>query len=191
MDYLYIPLGGNRKGKARTYLNLFLTMLLGGLWHGAGWNFIIWGVLHGLALVIHKFWMEKTGSRNKLHGFVSNVICTLLTFIFVSFTWVFFVNSSFLKAIEIISGIFSFKTGLQQPYFWSFIAIGFVSVATVIACVHSRNNDQKKLNMCRFDGFYCIKDLKRFWNLVLFFVFCGVTIGLFFTESSPFIYGAF
>lgn len=54
-DYLYISLGGNRKGKIRTYINLILTMLLGGLWHGASWNFIIWGALHGVALVVHKF----------------------------------------------------------------------------------------------------------------------------------------
>ena len=54
-DYLYISLGGNRKGKIRTYLNLFLTMLLGGLWHGASWNFIVWGGLHGIALAVHKY----------------------------------------------------------------------------------------------------------------------------------------
>ena len=60
-DYLYISLGGNRKGKARTYINLCLTMLLGGLWHGASWNFVIWGGFHGIALASQKFW------RNLLH----------------------------------------------------------------------------------------------------------------------------
>src|SRR5205814_1229922 len=57
-DYLYIPLGGNRKGKLRTYVNLLVTMLLGGLWHGASWNFIFWGFLHGAALAIEKFLKE-------------------------------------------------------------------------------------------------------------------------------------
>ena len=58
-DYLYIPLGGSRKGQKRTYLNLIITMLLGGLWHGASWNFILWGSLHGLALAAHKLWRHK------------------------------------------------------------------------------------------------------------------------------------
>src|SRR5262249_54545146 len=55
-DYLYIPLGGNRNGVGRTYLNLLLTMLLGGLWHGANWNFVLWGALHGCALAAHRFY---------------------------------------------------------------------------------------------------------------------------------------
>ncbi len=60
-DYLYIPLGGNRKGAARTYVNLMLTMLLGGLWHGASWNFVLWGGLHGGALAAHKFYRTRVG----------------------------------------------------------------------------------------------------------------------------------
>ncbi|MGJ0364316.1 MBOAT family O-acyltransferase, partial [Aliarcobacter cryaerophilus] len=57
-DYIYIPLGGNRKGEFRTYTNLLATFLIGGLWHGAGWTFIIWGALHGIALAIHRFWQS-------------------------------------------------------------------------------------------------------------------------------------
>ena len=56
-DYLYIPLGGNRKGTPRMYINIMLTMLIGGLWHGASWNFVFWGGLHGVSLAIHKAWM--------------------------------------------------------------------------------------------------------------------------------------
>ena len=90
-DYLYISLGGNRKGKIRTYINLMLTMLLGGLWHGANWNFILWGALHGLALVVHKIWMKirhkQKGQTNK--GIV-RIWCTIVTFHFAAFCWIFF-----------------------------------------------------------------------------------------------------
>ena len=69
-DYLYISLGGNRKGKIRQYANLIITMFLGGLWHGASWNFVFWGMLHGVALAAHKFWMGITGRKKgeRSHG---------------------------------------------------------------------------------------------------------------------------
>ncbi len=90
-DYLYIPLGGNRKGKIRTYINLFLTMLLGGLWHGAHIRFLIWGGLQGLALALHKFWMKifPSGNQRKDSKFI--LMCSgILTFNFVAFCWIFF-----------------------------------------------------------------------------------------------------
>lgn len=62
-DYLYISLGGNRHGKFRQYLNLIITMFLGGLWHGASWNFVLWGTFHGVALALHKAWMSIAGRK--------------------------------------------------------------------------------------------------------------------------------
>ncbi len=88
-DYLYISLGGNRKGKIRTYINLMLTMVLGGLWHGASLRFIIWGALHGIGLVIHKIWSSIFGRKLKL-GWPGKIVAILLTFNFVSFCWIFF-----------------------------------------------------------------------------------------------------
>ncbi|MBW6500917.1 MAG: MBOAT family protein [Bacteroidales bacterium] len=88
-DYLYIPLGGNRKGKVRTGFNLMITMLLGGLWHGAALRFVIWGGLHGIGLIINKLWNFLFGSRivrNKL----TRALMVFLTFQFVSFCWIFF-----------------------------------------------------------------------------------------------------
>jgi D-alanyl-lipoteichoic acid acyltransferase DltB (MBOAT superfamily) len=95
-DYLYIPLGGNRKGKIRTYMNIMITMLLGGLWHGANMRFVIWGGLHGLGLVIHKLWMktnlslskyyQMNSSKNILYRFIS----IFTTFHLVTFAWIFF-----------------------------------------------------------------------------------------------------
>ena len=87
-DYLYIPLGGNRKGKFRTYVNLLTTMLLGGLWHGAHLRFFIWGGLHGIGLVIEKWWLTIFPSPHK-YGY-RNLITQLITFQFVSFAWIFF-----------------------------------------------------------------------------------------------------
>jgi D-alanyl-lipoteichoic acid acyltransferase DltB (MBOAT superfamily) len=88
-DYLYISLGGNRKGRTRTYINLFITMLLGGLWHGANWNFIIWGGMHGIALAVHKFFYPKKKTSTSVSR-CRHCLSVLFTFHFVMFTWVFF-----------------------------------------------------------------------------------------------------
>ena len=96
-DYIYISLGGNRKGKVRQYFNLFVTMLLGGLWHGASLNFVAWGGMHGLSLAVHKFFRTTILRRNKdyrSHG-IRRFIAVLITFHFVCFTWIFFRHSSF------------------------------------------------------------------------------------------------
>lgn len=104
-DYLYISLGGNRKGKFRTYINLFITMLLGGLWHGAAFKFILWGGLHGLALGVHKLYATlRLGLLNKQNQFTS-IISLLITFHFVCFCWIFFRASSMENAMEVISQI--------------------------------------------------------------------------------------
>ncbi|MFO7851591.1 MAG: MBOAT family O-acyltransferase [Bacteroidota bacterium] len=88
-DYLYISMGGNRRGRFRTYVNLMITMLLGGLWHGAAWRFVIWGGLHGLGLVINKLWM-KIFPRQREPGRLKRFISVFITFNFVSFCWIFF-----------------------------------------------------------------------------------------------------
>ncbi len=88
-DYLYISLGGNRKGKLRTGINLIITMLLGGLWHGASMRFVIWGGLHGAGLVINKIWKYLLGDRMKAGRFLK-AIAVFITFQFVSFCWIFF-----------------------------------------------------------------------------------------------------
>ncbi len=92
-DYVYISLGGNRKGKARQYLNLLLTMLLGGLWHGASLNFVFWGALHGIALVLHKVWMAVTRGAEFVHTKLWNVLMVIVTFHFVIFAWMLFRNA--------------------------------------------------------------------------------------------------
>ncbi len=106
-DYLYIPLGGNRKGTIRRHANLLATMLLGGLWHGAGWTFVIWGGLHGIYLVVNHLWhtirrgLGLTGSA----GMTGTVVARGVTFLCVVIAWVFFRAASLPSAIVIIKGM--------------------------------------------------------------------------------------
>ncbi|NCO53921.1 MAG: MBOAT family protein [Bacteroidetes bacterium CG02_land_8_20_14_3_00_31_25] len=88
-DYLYITLGGNRKGKFRTYFNLMLTMVLGGLWHGANIRFIIWGTIHGVALALHKIWLSVFSSHKKQSA-ILRMLGVFVTFNLVCFAWLFF-----------------------------------------------------------------------------------------------------
>ena len=99
-DYIYIPLGGNRYGIFSIYSNLMITFLIGGIWHGAGWTFIFWGFLHGLALVIHRIW--KTLNLKIWHWFA-----WLLTFNFINISWVFFRAKEWDDAIKVLSSMFS------------------------------------------------------------------------------------
>lgn len=104
-DYLYISMGGNRKGKFRTNVNLFLTMLIGGFWHGANWNYIIWGGLHGIGLAINKLWTKLFGKIKFMPSIISNFIYALITFHFVCFCWIFFKASNLDLALQFINQI--------------------------------------------------------------------------------------
>ncbi len=129
-DYLYISLGGNRKGRIRTYINLFLTMLLGGLWHGASWNFVFWGAFHGMALAIHKCWRLLLGRQKgeTSHG-IKKVLGILITFHFVCFCWIFFRNHTFEASWTMINQIF---THFHPQLFMQLIE-GYKSVFVLIA----------------------------------------------------------
>ncbi|MGE5704367.1 MAG: MBOAT family O-acyltransferase [Clostridia bacterium] len=101
-DYLYIPLGGNRKGQFRRHLNLLITMVLGGLWHGASWTFVFWGFLHGTALVVNHFWRTL---GIKIHWLLARTI----TFLFVVVAWVFFRAENFHQALVVLKGMVNVK----------------------------------------------------------------------------------
>ena len=120
-DYLYIPLGGNRKGKIRTYVNLFVTFLLGGIWHGAGWTFVFWGALHGGALAVHRFWQQMGMKMPKIVGW-------FLTFGFVNIAWVFFRANTFADAMKVLKGMFlgAFVYPGGFPFAQALHAWGFV-----------------------------------------------------------------
>jgi alginate O-acetyltransferase complex protein AlgI len=122
-DYLYVPLGGNRKGPARRYLNLFLTMLLGGLWHGAAWTFVIWGALHGFFLMVNHLWNAKV-RRNAKPGVVARVLGWLLTFVCVMIAWVVFRAESMTAATAIYKGMLGMN-GMTQSIFSEFGSIPY------------------------------------------------------------------
>lgn len=115
-DYLYIPLGGNRKGPLRRYMNLLATMLLGGLWHGAGWPFVIWGALHGLYLTCNHAWQALAKRlRLSVEGPLPTMLSIFVTFIFVVIAWVFFRAKDFDSAWRVLAAMFSGST-LVLPF---------------------------------------------------------------------------
>ncbi|MGH2810663.1 MAG: MBOAT family O-acyltransferase, partial [Actinomycetota bacterium] len=114
-DYLYIPLGGNRKGTRRTALNILVTMLLGGLWHGASWTFVAWGGLHASFLIVERFSRSRgAASANPARDFVK----ILRTFALVTVAWVFFRAASFDQAFDYLRGVFSLRGLDHLPAQW-------------------------------------------------------------------------
>ena len=184
-DYLYIPLGGNRKGKVRTYINLMLVMLISGLWHGAGWTFIAWGALHGVASCVNRAFGEKLKA---LGSWVNGAF----TFIFVTLFWVVFRADSFPTAVKVWTGMFTVHTGINQPYTWSFFAIACLIVGTIVAWLHSKETGKKdRAGSLIIEGFYPVLDLSKLWNQVAFFTFIGLTFIMGYFGNTAFIYGAF
>ncbi|TGK44484.1 MBOAT family O-acyltransferase [Leptospira andrefontaineae] len=124
-DYLYIPLGGNRSGNLRTNINLFLTMLLGGLWHGANYTFIIWGAWHGILLGLERLLIGRFSFFNRIPKFVS----ALFVFHLVSIGWIFFRADSVVDAFGFISGLFNISGAkLRLPWGTNWIFISFLIV---------------------------------------------------------------
>lgn len=122
-DYIYIPLGGSRVSSFRTYNNLMITFILGGIWHGAGWTFIFWGFLHGLALVIHRAW--------KSLGFnIPNVFAWFITFNFINISWVFFRAKEWDDAIKVLLAMFSLEY-IVFPKELEFLGLEFVRYSNV------------------------------------------------------------
>ena len=132
-DYLYIPLGGNRKGEGRTYVNLALVMLLGGLWHGAAWTFVIWGGFHGLLLGL-----ERLGGKNSLYRRLPGPVRVGITFFLVTVSWVFFRAADLPSALTYLGTMFGLVRPAEtapllggliyQPYYLiTFLAAGIIT----------------------------------------------------------------
>jgi D-alanyl-lipoteichoic acid acyltransferase DltB (MBOAT superfamily) len=106
-DYIYIPLGGNRNGEFRTYSNLFTVFLVGGLWHGASWMFIVWGAMHGFAIVLHRAWQQMGQKMNTF-------LAWFITFNFINITWIFFRAKEWEDAKNVLFGMIGLK-GVMLP----------------------------------------------------------------------------
>lgn len=130
-DYLYIPLGGNRYGEYKRLRNLMLTMLIGGLWHGAGWTFIFWGGLHGLYLVINHSW-------RKLRIQLPNSLTWLLTFVSVVIAWVFFRSDTIFTALIVVRGMLGLNgVAVSELHFNGVMPLTNLSVNSVIIWIGS------------------------------------------------------
>lgn len=168
-DYIYIPLGGNRKGHYRTYFNLVATFVIGGIWHGAGWTFIIWGLMHGVAQVIQRLW-KKTGVV------LPRWVGWFITFMFINFSWVFFRATSWDDAMKVFRGMFSIgKIDLSMDLLGQVLMI----VAALAVAVLARNSMQMNR---RFRP-----NLKHAAFIAFLFVFSV----LYFNQVSEFLYFTF
>lgn len=181
-DYLYIPLGGNRKGVIRTYVNNFLTMLIGGLWHGAAWKFIFWGAMHGVGLAVHKAckpFLVKIPD-NALTIFLS----WLLTFIYVSLLWVFFRAASFTDSVLIIKNIFVGFDFRQFPQFFNTRMVWCIMMLVLIVMHFVPQRWADRLQ----DAFVSAP-----WIVKLLVFLCAVQLVIEFmtAEVQPFIYFQF
>jgi len=182
-DYLYIPLGGNRKGVVRTYINLMLTMLLGGLWHGASWNFVIWGGLHGAGLVLHKLWSSSRWAGRfaqqellrPLVTFSSHAVTIGLVF----GCWIFFRAQSLHAARQVLAGIVTWNhsgTRLISPQ--------ILMAITGCTLVHLfMSKDAKLHETLPFASLG--KRILVYSVLLILLVFFGIT------DGAPFIYFQF
>lgn len=160
-DYVYIPLGGSRKGKFRTYLNIFLTMLISGLWHGSTVNFIIWGGLHGLWQVIHRAVrdirtssssVKKAEDHNTLLLRVRHFVSIIFSFLIVNFLWIPFRAATLSDTWTIVSRIITFKPGISYYYVYTFIFAAILIVVQLFAVF--RNNGNNPLKPFPLDKLY-------------------------------------
>ena len=189
--YVYIPLGGSRKGNLRTYINTLAVFLISGIWHGANWTFILWGILHGVALVIYKAF------RNSIDK-MPRAVNWLVTFVFVNVTWVLFRADSVADAAEFLRRVFSFdfgpiSTGIyagferielayvlaQMPFSYytsSILLTGYFLVAMGLVLL-SHNAYEK---MCRFVPSFLKMAVASFIILWSVYSFSGVSTFLYF-----------
>lgn len=180
-EYVYYPLGGNRKGKARQYLNLFLTMAIGGLWHGASWTFVVWGCLQGFALIIHKLFMATTKQKSQSSGLWG----IMLTFSFICLSWIPFRATSFGKMIALFVGLCSFRGGISFISSWALIVMAVVLFAYIYVIMRNKK-DQTIIH-----AYYPLQDLRTLKGLTIFFALIAIILCFGYTGGSPFIYAAF
>jgi alginate O-acetyltransferase complex protein AlgI len=178
-DYLYIPLGGNRGSRLFTFRNLFLTMLIGGLWHGANWTFVVWGALHGLYLSAERWLRARfkgfTPGRATVLGFA------LLTFLLINVTWVFFRAKTFAGAGAVLTGMAGMSAKPDPLIAAGPMIIAMVIVSGIFGTHLAMRNTTLEAVMERTPSIA----LASLWTLLLFAVI--IEQG----EGSAFIYFAF
>ena len=181
-DYIYIPLGGNRKGKFRTYLNNFLTMLIGGLWHGASWKFVFWGAMHGGGLIVHKMcrpWLKEIPDTWHVKA-----ISWLLTMTVVTLLWVFFRADSFADAAAIVVNIF---TTFDLAYAAPFFEVRYVWCIMMVLMILTHALPTQWIEQMG-EGFV---GLPWLFKLVIFVLTVQLVLQFMSADVAPFIYNQF
>lgn len=171
-DYLYICLGGNRKGLFRTYINLFFVMLLGGLWHGASWTFVVWGAIHGCYLAVERFF--NFYPSKKITRFAGNLVTVHL----VLFAWIFFRSHDFFSAYSYFYGMFDFST--------LFI---FGTKFTVVKCLFMLSLFIFIEYNATYESFFILKNIKILLLFICVYLIIFMLFGNF--SETPFIYFQF
>ncbi len=194
-DYVYIPLGGNRISESRTLTNLMLTFLIGGIWHGAGWTFILWGALHGTAIVLYRLWKKFNLTLPRLFSWI-------ITINFINITWIFFRAKNIDEALRIIKGMFGFngitfpskleklvilkhigvKFGPLQNYSFSDYLIILAMIQAIIIVLLTKNSQELTYNF-RPTLTYTIASLALFTFPILSLIY--------FSSSTEFLYYQF
>lgn len=182
-EYLYIPLGGNRNGKVRMYINLFLTMLIGGLWHGASWKFVFWGGMHGAGLALHKA-VKPWLSRWFPDSHITNTISWLVTFHFVILLWVFFRATDFSTAVSLLNQI---VTAFDWAYVAPFVEVRKLWIILIIVGFSSHIVSDKMNKRLMFS----FVKLPYVVKLILFIIAVQLVIQFRSEDVQPFIYFQF
>jgi len=180
-DYLYVPLGGNRKGNLRTYANLMTTMLLGGLWHGASWTFVVWGGLHGLYLAAERWLKARLGHLEIWSGLGAKILLALLTYFLVNITWVFFRAQDFPTAWRMIDTMLTFDMSGEKVLVTENILLTALAISSMLAVHWFMRNRKLHEVAARTPGWV----LGLLWGAALFLI--TITQG----ASNAFIYFQF
>lgn len=177
-EYVYIPLGGSRKGVARTYINILLVMIVSGLWHGSTINFFIWGVLHGLGQMVHR--AVTSGKKKDATGNSVRIFSMILNFLFVSFLWIPFRVNTLSETMTIITRIFTFADGASYYYVYTFI---FAAALLIVQFIGAK----------RFDGNDPLRPLPldKMYGRIIFCVLLIATAMFAYFGNGAFIYAKF
>lgn len=183
-DYLYIPLGGNRKGKIRTYFNLLITMVVSGLWHGASWNFVIWGFAHGIASALHKAFSDFVKQRNlnidnRNWKKVVNILSLIFNNVFVILLWIIFRADNMDHAFSIFNSMFN-TSGIT--YISPYVVVYILIILLYHMWVRYKNDGEEE---------YVILDLNKFRNKVVICFVLLLILALMYVGQSAFIYAQF
>ena len=192
-DYLYIPLGGNRKGTLRKYVNIMIVFGVSGLWHGASWNFVVWGLVHGILLIFNdlkdRIFTFKESAIKQLRC-LRKGIAIIITFILADFAWIFFVSKNLRHALGVIRRMGSVwktsdltKLGLDKTD-WGVLLLG-LTILLIVDCIHENN-------ISIFDSINKINIVAR-WVLCLGLVWSTIMLGIYGAayDTSTFIYFQF